>query len=48
MVRRNLQETGEFDEPVTVITHWKKKKGNRKSLSMKIYLRIPISWIFWV
>lgn len=27
MVRRNLQETGEFDEPVTVITHWKKKKG---------------------
>ncbi|MCD6297737.1 MAG: hypothetical protein J7M30_11335 [Deltaproteobacteria bacterium] len=27
MVRRNLQETGEFDEPVTVFTHWKKKKG---------------------
>ena len=27
MVRKNLQETGEFDEPVTVITHWKKKKG---------------------
>ncbi len=25
MVSRKLQETGEFDEPVTVITHWKKK-----------------------
>ncbi len=27
MVRRNLQESGEFDEPVSIITHWKKKKG---------------------
>jgi hypothetical protein len=27
MVRRNLQEAGEFDEPVSVITHWKRKKG---------------------
>jgi len=27
MVRRKLQESGEFEEPVSVITHWKKKKG---------------------
>ncbi|MBN2514956.1 MAG: hypothetical protein JXC33_02870 [Deltaproteobacteria bacterium] len=27
MVRKNLQESGEFDEPLSVITHWKKKKG---------------------
>lgn len=27
MIRRRLQESGDFDEPVSVITHWKKKKG---------------------
>jgi hypothetical protein len=27
MISRKLQETGEFDEPVTVISHWKKKHG---------------------
>ena len=27
MVRRKLQESGEFAEPVSIITHWKKKKG---------------------
>ncbi|MCP4683162.1 MAG: hypothetical protein GY864_12570 [Desulfobacterales bacterium] len=27
MIRKSLQETGEFDEPLSVITHWKKKKG---------------------
>jgi hypothetical protein len=27
MVRRKLQEGGEFEEPVSIITHWKKKKG---------------------
>jgi hypothetical protein len=27
MISRKLQETGEFDEPVTVIPHWKKKRG---------------------
>jgi len=27
VVRRNLQESGEFAEPVSIITHWKKKKG---------------------
>jgi hypothetical protein len=27
MVRRKLQEAGEFEEPVTVLTHWKKARG---------------------
>ena len=27
MVRKHLQEAGEFDEPIKIITHWKKKKG---------------------
>ena len=27
VVRRKLQESGDFDEPVSVITHWKKKRG---------------------
>jgi len=27
MVRKKLQESGEFAEPVSIITHWKKKKG---------------------
>jgi hypothetical protein len=27
MVRKKLQETGEFDEPISVIKHWKRKKG---------------------
>jgi hypothetical protein len=26
MIRKKLQETGEFDEPISVITHWKKRK----------------------
>jgi hypothetical protein len=31
MISRKLQESGEFDEPVTVITHWKKKRGKNTS-----------------
>lgn len=27
LVRRKLQESGEFEEPVRIITHWKKKRG---------------------
>jgi hypothetical protein len=27
MVRRKLQESGEFEEPVSIITHWKRRKG---------------------
>ena len=26
MIRKNLQESGEFDEPLSIQTHWKKKK----------------------
>ncbi len=33
MVSRKLQETGEFDEPVTVISHWK-KKGTKNSVDI--------------
>ncbi len=31
MVARELQESGEFDEPVSIISHWKKKKGRNSS-----------------
>ncbi|MEW6264224.1 MAG: hypothetical protein AB1641_14235 [Thermodesulfobacteriota bacterium] len=31
MVRKQLQDTGEFNEPVTVVTHWKKAKGGNTS-----------------
>ncbi len=27
MVRKKLQESGEFDEPLSILTHWKKKKN---------------------
>jgi len=27
LVRRKLQESGEFEEPVSIFTHWKKKRG---------------------
>ncbi|MDY6844414.1 MAG: hypothetical protein SVW57_10035 [Thermodesulfobacteriota bacterium] len=27
IVKKKLQESGEFEEPVSVITHWKKRKG---------------------
>ncbi|RPJ80108.1 MAG: hypothetical protein EHJ94_07135, partial [Deltaproteobacteria bacterium] len=31
MVRKKLMESGEYDEPVTVITHWKKTKGRNST-----------------
>ncbi len=31
MISKKFQETGEFDEPVTVITHWKKKQGKNST-----------------
>lgn len=31
MISRKLQESGEFDEPVTIISHWKKKRGKNTS-----------------
>jgi len=45
MVARTLQNEGEFDEPVSVITHWKKKRGKKNSeifftaLPTRIYLQ---------
>jgi hypothetical protein len=44
MVAKNLQDEGEFDEPVTIITHWKKKSGKKNTqifftaLPSRIYL----------
>jgi len=32
MVRKKLMESGEFDEPITIITHWKKSKGRNSTL----------------
>ena len=31
LVQRKLQESGEFDEPATVITHWKKRRGRNNT-----------------
>jgi len=45
MVRKQLQETGEFDEPVTLISHWKKRKGAKATdifytaLPTRVYYR---------
>ncbi|MBN1381454.1 MAG: hypothetical protein JXA41_07255 [Deltaproteobacteria bacterium] len=39
MVRKNLQESGEFDEPLSIITHWKKKKG--RNLSDILFTALP-------
>ncbi len=44
MVAKKLQDEGEFDEPVTVIPHWKKKMGKQSTqifftaLPSRIYL----------
>ncbi len=40
MVRKALQEAGEFDEPLHVISHWKKKKG--KQLSENFFTALPV------
>ncbi|MBU1345015.1 MAG: hypothetical protein KKE44_04200 [Proteobacteria bacterium] len=31
IVVRSLQDEGEFDEPVSIITHWKKKRGKKST-----------------
>lgn len=50
MISRKLQETGEFDEPVTVIIHWKKKRG--KNLSDIFFTALPakryLQYVEWV
>lgn len=40
MVRKALQEAGEFDEPLHVISHWKKKKG--RQLSENFFTALPV------
>lgn len=39
LVARRLQEAGEFDEPVTVISHWKKKLG--RNTTSVLFTAIP-------
>ena len=39
VVRKKLQESGDFDEPVSVITHWKKKRG--KDTTDIFYTALP-------
>jgi hypothetical protein len=44
MISRKLQEDGEFDEPVTIITHWKKKRG--KSTFDILFTAVPAKRYF--
>jgi len=39
MVARKLQDEGEFDEPVSIITHWKKKQ--RKKTTQIFFTALP-------
>jgi hypothetical protein len=39
MIARKLQETGEFDEPVTVISHWKQKHAG--NITEVLYTAVP-------
>jgi hypothetical protein len=39
LVRRKLQEAGEFEEPVHIFTHWKKKRG--KATSDVFFTAVP-------
>jgi hypothetical protein len=39
MVRKKLQETGEFDEPISVISHWKRKKS--KNVTDIFFTAVP-------
>lgn len=39
LVARRLQEAGEFDEPVTVISHWKKKLG--RNTTSVLFTAVP-------
>ena len=49
-VRRRLQETGEFDEPVSIITHWKKKKGKNTTdiFFTALPTRIRYQYFDWI
>jgi hypothetical protein len=39
LVRRKLQESGEFEEPVTIFTHWKKKRA--KTTTDILFTAVP-------
>lgn len=39
LVRRKLQESGEFEEPVEIVTHWKRKRG--KSTTDIFFTAVP-------
>ncbi len=41
IIRKQLQESGEFDSPVAVITHWKKKK--RQNTTDIFFTAVPAS-----
>ena len=53
MARKRLQESGEFDEPISVIAHWKKRKGKNLTPLCRFYhwhrekdlLRQPMRYI---
>lgn len=40
LARRKLQESGEFEEPVQIITHWKKKRG--KNATDIFFTAVPV------
>ena len=42
VVRKRLQESGDFDEPVKVLTHWKKKKG--KNTTDIFFTALPVRY----
>jgi len=40
VVRKKLQESGDFEEPVKILTHWKKKKG--KNTTDIFFTALPV------
>lgn len=42
VVRKRLQESGDFDEPVKVLTHWKKKRG--KNTTDIFFTALPVRY----
>jgi hypothetical protein len=47
MVQKKLQESGEFDEPVSVVTHWKKKAGRNTTDIFFTAFPIRLSHIYF-
>jgi hypothetical protein len=46
VVARTLQNEGEFEEPVTVITHWKKKRSGESGETIDIFFTALTSRIY--